>query len=66
MSRPSFRKTLSLPGLLAEVRDFHAIEDDTVGRGFTLVDYLLSGLAVFGLKYPSLLRGAFRRVLRGF
>ena len=27
-----------------------------MGRGFTLVDYLMSGLAVFGLKYPSLLQ----------
>ena len=57
MSRPSLRKSLSLPGLLRAVRDcFHAIKDETVGRGFTLVDYLLSGLAVFGLKYPSLLQ----------
>ncbi len=57
MSRPSFRKTLSLPGLLAEVRRcFQAIPDGKVGRGLTLTEYLLSGLAVFGLKYPSLLQ----------
>ena len=50
MSRSSLRKTLSAPGLLREVRRcFQAINDDTVGRGLTLTDYLLSGLAVFGL-----------------
>lgn len=27
-----------------------------MGRGFQLVDYLMSGLALFGLKYPSLLQ----------
>ena len=57
MSRLSLRKSLSAPGLLREVRVcFQAIKDATVGRGLTLVDYLLSGLAVFGLKYPSLLQ----------
>ena len=57
MSRPALRKSLSAPGLLSEVRRcFEAIKDDTVGRGFALVDYLMSGLAVFGLKYPSLLQ----------
>ena len=56
MSRP-LRKTLSAPGLLREVRGcFQAIKDDTASRGLTLVDCLLSGLAVFGLKYPSLLQ----------
>ena len=57
MSRSSLRKSLSAPGLLGEVRRcFQSIKDDTVGRGFELVDYLMSGLAVFGLKYPSLLQ----------
>ena len=57
MSRPALRKSLSAPGLLSEVRRcFQALKDDTVGRGFQLVDYLMSGLAVFGLKYPSLLQ----------
>ena len=57
MSRSSLRKTLSAPGLLREVRRcFQASNDDTVGRGLTLTDYLLSGLAVFGLTYPSLLQ----------
>ena len=57
MSCPSLRKSLSAPGLLREVRRcFQSIKDDTVGRGFQLADYLMSGLAVFGLKYPSLLQ----------
>ena len=57
MSRLSLRKSLSAPGLLSEVRRcFQAVKDDTAGRGFQLVDYLMSGLAVFGLKYPSLLQ----------
>ena len=57
MSRASLRKSLSAPGLLCEVRRcFQSIKDDTVGRGFQLADYLMSGLAVFGLKYPSLLQ----------
>jgi hypothetical protein len=57
MSRSSLRKSLSAPGLLCEVRRcFQSIKDDTVGRGFELADYLMSGLAVFGLKYPSLLQ----------
>ena len=57
MTRPALRKSLSAPGLLSEVRRcFEAIKDDTVGRGFALVNYLMSGLAVLGLKYPSLLQ----------
>ena len=50
------RKTLSKPGLLdATGRCFKEIDDTVSGRGFTLVDYLMSGLAVFSLKYSSLL-----------
>ena len=50
------RKTLSKPGLLhAAHSSFKKIDDTVSGRGFTLVDYLMSGLAVFSLKYPSLL-----------
>ena len=57
MSNRPLRKSLSAPGLLREVRRcFQAIKDDTAGRGLTLADCLLSGLAVFGLKYPSLLQ----------
>ncbi|MCY3630576.1 MAG: hypothetical protein OXG94_11280, partial [Bacteroidetes bacterium] len=50
------QKRFSKKGLLQTVRDcFAEIEDTITGRGFVLTDYLLSGLAVFTLKYPSLL-----------
>ncbi len=50
------RKTLSKPGLLHVAHNsFKKIDDAVSGRGFTLPDYLMSGLAVFSLKYPSLL-----------
>ena len=46
------RKTLSAPGLLRELRScFDRIEDNITHRGLTLTDCLMSGLAVFGLKY---------------
>ena len=55
MFKPVFRKTLSAPGLLRLVRrSFDRIEDPVAGRGLNLTDCLMSGLAVFGLKYPSL------------
>lgn len=54
------RKGLGKKGLLKVVREsFEVISDTVNGRGFSLVDYLMSGLAVFSLKYPSLL--AFER-----
>ena len=56
MSKPVFRKVLSAPGLLRLVRrSFSRIDDPIAGRGLNLADCLMSGLAVFGLKYPSLL-----------
>ena len=56
MSKPVFRKTLSVPGFLRLVRkSFSGIDDPIAGRGLNLTDCLMSGLAVFGLKYPSLL-----------
>lgn len=57
MSNRPVRKSLSAPRLLREVRNnFVGIEDDTARRGLTLTDCLMSGLAIFGLKYPSLLQ----------
>jgi hypothetical protein len=52
------RKQLSAPGLLATVREcFAQIPDQRQRRGqIPLADALMSGLAVFGLKYPSLLK----------
>ena len=57
MANPKFRKALSAPGLLQTVRScFDKIADDKNSRDISLSDCLMSGLAVFGLKYPSLLQ----------
>ena len=57
MPNSSFRKALSAPGLLKAARhSFSKIEDNKVSRSIELTDCLMSGLAVFGLKYPSLLQ----------
>lgn len=54
---PSFRKSLCAPALLHEARRcFDELPDEVASRGITLSDCLMSGLAVFGLKYPSLLQ----------
>jgi len=56
MSR--FRKDLSIPSLIAHVRFlFEKIQDPrSLKRSdIPIVDHLMSGLAVFGLKFPSLL-----------
>ena len=59
-----FRKDLSMPGMVAEMRRcFERIEDAVPSRGVSLPDCLMSGLAIFALKYPSLLR--FDRDARG-
>jgi len=52
------RKSLSAPGLLGTVRKvFRSISDSRVGPpAIPLEDALMSGLAVFSLKYPSLLQ----------
>ena len=56
MAHP-FRKTLCAPELLKAVRQcFEGIPDPVASRGITQTDCLMSGLAVFGLKYPSLLQ----------
>ena len=56
MSHP-FRKSLCAPALLRELRrSFEELPDDIASRSITLADCLMSGVAVFGLKYPSLLQ----------
>ena len=52
------RKALSAPGLLGLIRTrFAAIPEHRSGTcRFSLPDTLMSGLAMFGLKFPSLLR----------
>lgn len=56
----NIRKYLSIPGLLATVhKSFLKVPDEASQTGtnrISLVDCLMSGLAVFGLKFPSLLQ----------
>ena len=54
----NFRKTLSIPALLKGVRKcFNKIKDVRKNKpNYLLSDVLMSGLAVFSLKYPSLLQ----------
>ena len=57
MAKQRLRGTLSAPGLLRGVRkSFDKLKDPVSARRFSLSDCLMSGLAVFGLKYPSLLQ----------
>ena len=57
MSQRGFRQSLSLPGLLKSIRhSFEKIPDSKAGTTTPLSDHLMSGLAIFGLKYPSLLQ----------
>lgn len=49
-------KDLSAEGLLREARRVFAKIPDRPGNDIALVDHLMSGLALFGLKYPSLLQ----------
>ena len=52
-----FRKTLSLPGMLQQVRNaFGKIIDTCKGSEYALIDVLMSGLAIFWLKYSALLK----------
>jgi hypothetical protein len=52
-----FRKDLSIEGLLAAVRrSFSRIKAKKSSRGIDWLDALMSGLAIFGIKYPSLLQ----------
>ena len=58
MAMKGFRKKLSINGLLDTCRkDFDKIPDAKQTRnGITLTDCLMSGVAIFGLKYRSLLQ----------
>ena len=57
MPSPTFRQSLSAPGLLQTLRRcFARITDPKPSAQIPLVDHLMSGLAMFGLKYPSLLQ----------
>src|SRR5262245_39092583 len=52
------RKHLCIPGLLSRVRSqYKKIKEDSPSKNqFSLVDCLMSGLALYGLKYSSLLQ----------
>jgi hypothetical protein len=51
------KRHISLPALLKRVRSqFEKVPDIAAGRKIKLSDCLMSGLAVFGLKMPSLLQ----------
>src|SRR5512139_2908131 len=56
-------KYFPVPALVDHIRkDFEKIPDPRRnGQWFSLPDVLLSGLAVFGVKYPSLLKFAEHR-----
>jgi len=58
--KSKLHKRLSAPGLLEAVRlRFGCISDPLAGKtAFPLVNCLMSGLALFGLKYASLLQFA--------
>lgn len=56
MGAPGSRKHLSAEGLLKVARRKFAAIPDAEGNEIALVDHLMSGLALFGLKYPSLLQ----------
>jgi hypothetical protein len=56
MSAPFCRKDLSAEGLLRTARRVFAAIPDVPDNNIALVDHLMSGLALFGLKYPSLLQ----------
>ena len=56
MSAPLSRQYVSIAGLLREVRRVAAKIPDVGDNGIPLSDHLMSGLALFGLKYPSLLQ----------
>jgi len=53
---PNCRKALSIEGLLKLARGCFSKIPGKPGCPIPLVDHLMSGLALFGLKYPSLLQ----------
>ena len=56
MPKNSFHQLLPMPGMLSVVREcFDRVPDPLVSQDVTLTDSLMSGLAMFCLKVPSLL-----------
>jgi len=60
MSQSLLRKHLSIQGLLHVIgQEFNQIEDPSLcssPRNISLKDSLMSAMAIFGMKYPSLLQ----------
>jgi hypothetical protein len=56
MSAPFGRQALSVSGMLRTARALFAKIPDAATADIPLVDHLMSGLALFALKYPSLLQ----------
>jgi hypothetical protein len=56
MRAPVTRKQLCAEGLLKQARRVFSTLEDKPGCEIPLVDHLMAGLALFGLKYPSLLQ----------
>ena len=57
LAMQKIKQDLSAPGLLKTVRKrFDKIKDPTRKPSISISDCLMSGLAVFGMKYPSLLQ----------
>lgn len=56
MRAPVSRKQLSAEGLLGEARRCFSAIAEKPGCDIPLSDHLMAGLAIFGLKYPSLLQ----------
>ena len=55
MAQKSFRKHLSMPGMLSTLREcFDKVPDLINSRGITLSDCLMTGVGVFSLKMTSL------------
>ncbi|MCY4264439.1 MAG: transposase, partial [Gammaproteobacteria bacterium] len=56
MGKANSRRNPSTLGLMRSVRNsFQKFSDPVKGRQWALPDVLMSGLAIFSLKYPSLL-----------
>jgi len=55
--KPKMRKHLCVPGLLKRARKrFEGIKDTATRQvSLPLSDCLMSGLAIFGMKYPAVL-----------
>jgi len=52
-----FKKHLSIPGLLEAVRkEFSKVSERELSSNYSLIDCLMCGMAIFGMKYASLLK----------